>query len=416
MELLIVFILGAIFGAMTVFIIYWLRHKEAKSLAQELILQTEDHRTEQLETLINKIKDSFGALSLEALSKNTGEFLKLANETLSRQTQMGEKELEGKKKLIDKTLVDMKGDLSKLQDLVTSLEKDREKKFGELSSQLKLTAEQTGKLQETTSQLHSALASSKARGQWGERMAEDVLTLAGFVEGINFRKQKALETAGTRPDYTFFLPHNLIVNMDVKFPLDNYMRYLDADNDMEKEKFKGQFIRDVKNRIKEVTTREYINPEENTVDYVIVFIPNEQVYAFINESDNSVLDDALKNKVILCSPITLYAILAVIRQGVDNFNLEKTASQILSLLGTFNKQWELFVKSMEKMGQRIQDAQEEFNSLTTTRRNQLERSLKQIEELRQQKQIPESTNSAADSIDKTKRKNKPQIPQINTDI
>jgi DNA recombination protein RmuC len=416
MELLIVFILGAIFGAMTVFIIYWLRHKEAKSLAQELISQTEDHRTEQLETLINKIKDSFGALSLEALSKNTGEFLKLANETLSRQTQMGEKDLEGKKKLIDKTLVDMKGDLSKLQDLVTNLEKDREKKFGELSSQLKLTAEQTGKLQETTSQLHSALASSKARGQWGERMAEDVLTLAGFVEGINFRKQKALETAGTIPDYTFFLPHNLIVNMDVKFPLDNYMRYLDADNDTEQEKFKSQFIRDVKNRIKEVTTREYINPEENTVDYVIVFIPNDQVYAFINESDNSVLDDALKNKVILCSPITLYAILAVIRQGVDNFNLEKTASQILSLLGTFNKQWELFVKSMEKMGQRIQDAQEEFNSLTTTRRNQLERSLKQIEELRQQKQIPESTNPPADSIDKAKRKTKPQIPQINTDI
>jgi DNA recombination protein RmuC len=394
MELLLVFIIGVFFGAMAVFFIYWLRHKEAKTIAQELITQTENHRTEQLETLIGKIKDSFGALSLEALSKNTGEFIKLANETLAKQTQMGEKELEGKKKLIDKTLVDMKGDLSKLQDLVTNLEKDREKKFGELSSQLKLTAEQTGKLQETTSQLHNALASSKARGQWGERMAEDVLTLAGFVEGINFRKQKALETAGTRPDYTFFLPHNLIVNMDVKFPLDNYLRYLDADNDLEKEKFKSQFIRDVKNRVKEVTTREYINPEENTVDYVIVFIPNEQVYAFINESDSSVLDDALKNKVILCSPITLYAILAVIRQGVDNFNLEKTASQILSLLGAFNKQWELFVKSMEKMGQRIQDAQEEFNSLTTTRRNQLERSLKQIEELRQQKQLPESTNPA----------------------
>ena len=94
--------------------------------------------------------------------------------------------------------------------------------------------------------------------------------------------------------------------------------------------------------------------------------------------------------MILCSPITLYAILAVIRQGVDNFNLEKTASEILTLFGTFNKQWEVFVKSMEKMGQRIQEAQNEFNALTTTRRNQLERPLKQIEELRQQKQLPTS--------------------------
>jgi DNA recombination protein RmuC len=393
MEDLLVFIIGAAFGAAAVLAIHLIRHKEAKALAEELISQTENHRIEQMETVIGKIKDSFGALSLEALSKNTGEFLKLANETLSKQTQVGEKELEGKKKLIDKSLDEMKSDLSKLQNLVTNLEKDREKKYGELSSQLKLTAEQTGRLQETTNQLHNALASSKARGQWGERMAEDVLTLAGFVEGINFRKQKALEKARTRPDYTFFLPQGLIVNMDVKFPLDNYMRYLDANNDMEKEKYKGQFLRDVRYRIKEVTTREYINPEENTVDYVIVFIPNEQVYAFINESDTSVLDDALKNKVILCSPITLYAILAVIRQGVDNFNLEKTAAQILSLLGGFNKQWELFVQSMEKMGQKIDDAQKEFINLTTTRRKQLERPLKQIDELRQEKQIaaPEFT-------------------------
>lgn len=401
MDSLIIFIIGAVFGAVVVYVIYWLRHKEAKALAQELISQTENHRIEQLESVINKIKDSFGALSLEVLSKNTGEFLKLANETLSKQTQVGEKELEGKKKLIDKTLEEMKGDLSKLGNLVTDLEKDREKKFGELASQLKLTAEQTGKLQETTNQLHNALASSKARGQWGERMAEDVLTLAGFVEGINFRKQKALEKARTRPDYTFFLPQGLIVNMDVKFPLDNYMRYLDAGNDMEKDKYKGHFLRDVRYRIKEVTTREYINPEENTVDYVIVFIPNEQVYAFINESDTSVMDDALKSKVILCSPITLYAILAVIRQGVDNFNLEKTASQILSLLGGFNKQWELFVQSMEKMGQKIDDAQKEFNNLTTTRRNQLERPLKQIEELRQQKQLPTSGKSKKTTTDST---------------
>ena len=59
-----------------------------------------------------------------------------------------------------------------------------------------------------------------------------------------------------------------------------------------------------------------------------MFIPNEQVYAFINEHDRLLLDDALRNRVILCSPITLYAILAVIRQAVENFNLEKTTEQI----------------------------------------------------------------------------------------
>ncbi len=334
------------------------------------------------------LKDSFSSLSMEALSKNTDEFLKLANETLAVQTKSGEKELEGKKKLIDQNLEAMKKEMESVQSLVKNLEKDREKKFGELSTQLKSAAEQTGKLQETTNQLRMALSNPKARGQWGERMAEDVLRLAGFMEGINYEKQKTLEATTTRPDYTFLLPQGLKLNMDVKFPLDNYVSYLEAENSSEKEKYKSQFLRDVKDRIKEVTTRDYINPEEHTVDYVLVFIPNEQVYAFIQENDRSITDEALKNKVILCSPITLYAILAIIRQAVDNFNLEKKTAEILSILGAVNKQYQLFCESMDKMGKKIDEAKKEFVHLTSTRRNQLEKPLQQIDDIRKERSIP----------------------------
>jgi DNA recombination protein RmuC len=386
------FVAGLILGVSLILIFNLIKRKDAKTIAQELVNQAESQKIKDLESLLNQVKDSFGALSMDALSKNTGEFLKLAKESLEKQTKEGEKDLEGKKNLIDQTLKTMKEDLGKVENLVTNLEKDREKKFGELTNQLKFTAEQTGKLQETAHQLHSALASTKVRGQWGERMAEDVLNMAGFIEGINYLKQKSLETSQSRPDYTFLLPQNLKLNMDVKFPLDNYLHYLETESESDKVKFKSQFLKDVRNRIKEVTTRDYINPAENTVDYMIVFIPNEQVYAFINENDATILDDALKTKVILCSPITLYAILAVIRQGVENFNLEKTASQILSLLGTFNKQWEAFQDSMDKMGKKIDDAHNEFNKLTTTRKKQLERPLQEIEELRKQKEISISEN------------------------
>ena len=84
--------------------------------------------------------------------------------------------------------------------------------------------------------------------------------------------------------------------------------------------------------IKQLTTRDYINPAENTVDYVIMFIPNEQVYSFINEADITIMDEALKQKVILCSPFTLYAVLAVIRQAIENFNLERTSLRDIKLL------------------------------------------------------------------------------------
>jgi len=382
-EYAVLLVIGFMIGTTVTLMIFFLRRREAKAVARELISESESRRVEDLEAILARLKDSFGALSLDALSRNTEQFLKLAGETLSKQSQLGEKDLDEKKKLIDQTLEAIKGDLKNVQTVVADFEKDRAKKFGELTTTLASTASTLSDLQETTGQLRSALASTKVRGQWGERMAEDVLRLAGFIEGVNYLKQKTLETAGTRPDYTFLLPQDLKVNMDVKFPLDNYLRYLQEDGEVDRESCRNRFLQDVKARIKEVTTRDYINPEENTIDFVIVFIPNEQVYAFINESDSSILDDALRNKVILCSPITLYAILAVIRQAIDNFNLEKTAAEMLSLFGTFNKQWEAFTSSMQKMGKRIDDARKEYNTLTTTRRNKLEHPLRKIEDLRE---------------------------------
>jgi DNA recombination protein RmuC len=280
---------------------------------------------------------------------------------------------------------------SKLEDVsrvMSELEKDRVKKFGELASQLTIANQQSAALMQTTNLLREALASTKARGQWGERMAEDVLRLAGFIEDVNYFKQKSIDEARSRPDFTFLLPRDLKLNMDVKFPLDNYIRFLETDTDTEKSRFRNDFLRDVKNRVKEVTSREYINPEQNTVDYVLLFIPNEQIYSFIHEQDSSILDEGIKNRVIFCSPITLFAVLAVIRQAVDNFALEKTSNEILSLLGSFKNQWNEFLKKMDLLGKRIADAQKEYEALTTTRRRQLERPLNKIDDLRTQRGLP----------------------------
>jgi DNA recombination protein RmuC len=82
-------------------------------------------------------------------------------------------------------------------------------------------------------------------------------------------------------------------------------------------------------------------------------------------------------------------VLAVIRQAVENFALERTSNEILSLLGSFNKQWNEFLRKLELLGKRIGDAQKEYEALMTTRRRQLERPLNRIEELRTQRQLPE---------------------------
>jgi DNA recombination protein RmuC len=201
-------------------------------------------------------------------------------------------------------------------------------------------------------------------------------------------KQKAIEGVGSRPDFTFLLPKDLRLNMDVKFPLDNYVRFLEAGSDVEKVKFRGDFLKDVKGKMRELTTRDYINPEQNTIDYVLLFIPNEQIYAFIYEQDSLILDEGLRNKVLFVSPLTLFAVLAIIRKAVDSFALEETSNEILSLLGSFKKQWDEFQKRFEVLGKRIEDAQKEYEALTTTRRRQLEKPLNRIEELRNQRGLP----------------------------
>ena len=356
---------------------------KADRAADELRARLEAEKARELEALLDRLKGSFAILSQEALERSTDGFLKLAGQTLGTKVKEGEKELEGKKQLIDQSLKTMTAELDKVRAALREFENERGRQYGSLTSQLKSAGEVTARLEQTTGQLTAALASTKQRGQWGERMAEDVLRLAGFKEGIQYAAQKGIEGAAARPDFTFFLPGDLVVNMDVKFPLDNYLKYVSAQSDGDRERHKAQFLRDVQNRIKEVTGREYINPESHTVDYVLVFIPNEQVYAFIWENAREIIDRGLEKKVLICSPVTLLAILGVIRRAVENFNLERTTADILSLLGAFYKQWNKFTEGMEKMGKKIGEAEEEYQRLVSTRRTGLERPLRKIDELRQ---------------------------------
>jgi DNA recombination protein RmuC len=303
-------------------------------------------------------------------------------QALSAERELAGKDLDGKKSLIDQQLATMAAKLDEVSTMVQTVEAERARSFGELNAQLSRQHEGLAALLHTTQSLREALSSTKARGQWGERMAEDVLRLAGFVENVNYRKQRAVETGRGIPDYTFFLPNNLLLHMDVKFPLDNYVRFCDATSDLERKRYRDDFLRDVRARVRELSDRDYVDPGGGTVDFVLLFIPNEQLYAFIHEQDDAILDDAVRHGVVFCSPLTLFVVLALIRQMVENLRLARTSDEILSLLGQFSDQWTKFKAQMEKVGQRIDAASKEYTALAGTRTNTLERPLRRINELR----------------------------------
>src|SRR3954453_15504165 len=175
---------------------------------------------------------------------------------------------EGRHHPANPDIADVRTALEKMDTLVRELERDRQAKFGELTAQLRAAGQQTAVLTDTTARLREALAGSKSRGQWGERMAEDVLRAAGLVEHVNYRKQTATADGGI-PDFTFLLPGDQVCHMDVKFPLDNFVRAMEAEGDLDRQRHLKQFRHDVRQRVDEVAKRKY-EASEGSLDVVIL--------------------------------------------------------------------------------------------------------------------------------------------------
>jgi DNA recombination protein RmuC len=345
----ILFILGFVLGGS---LVWFLRQKELDSIKQNQ----------------EEVRQTFGDLSNEVLVESQKNFLELAEHKFTALLENSGQQLDKKKELIDTTLKDMRDGLKHLSENTVALK-----------SQMEESRKSVGDLSDTTSKLRQILSSSQARGQWGERMVEDILNFIGLTEGINFTQQS--QSGKDRPDFTFYLPDDKIINMDVKFPLDHYEKYIQADSDTEKKSEKKAFLKDVRNRIKEVSDRSYIDPEGGTVDYVLLFIPNESIYSFLNQEDGTLIDFSLEKKIILCSPITLYAILSLIRQAVSNFAMEQKAGEMQELVGVFRKQWNQFKLKIDSMSKSLGALTNHYEDLRGPRLRELEKPMEKISEL-----------------------------------
>ena len=279
-------------------------------------------------------------------------------------------------------LDDLAGRLERVTTVVADLRTERAGQHGELLARVGEAQRVTEALRCTAEGLERVLANPQARGQWGERMCDDVLRAAGLIEGVNYAKQLTLPD-GTRPDVTFLLPDDRRLHMDVKFPLAGYLRWCEAASDKERAQASAAFLRDVRNRVKELARPGYA--DERTVGFVLLFIPNEAVYGFIHGTDASLADEALAQRVVLCSPFTLFAVLGVIRQAADAMALQRGADEVLDLLAGFTKQWDQFTERLEAVGRGLQTVQNAYEQVNGPRRRQLERQLDKVETVRRRR-------------------------------
>ena len=271
------------------------------------------------------------------------------------------------------------------------------KEFLEKTGEIKRSI--TGVDQQTRN-LISVLNNNQSRGQWAEFQVEDLLEIMEYKEGIHYETQKRM-ASGTIPDFTFFLPENKTINMDSKFPLTNYMEIAKLNRDLENETLdeiaRREIIESIKNKnkefldkaiktkIDETSSREgYISAEEGTVDFVLMYIPLENLYHFLLTSEIGanrvpVIQYAFSKKVILVSPQTLMAYLETIRHSMKLFSLQTDTKNILATHEKVKIEIRKFIESFDDVTKRLDQTVKSFDTLKTTRVNKLEKSFEELD-------------------------------------
>lgn len=334
------------------------------------------------------MRSQFPALAHQALQAMGEDFLKLAKGSLDLERQKGLGDLESKRQAVDGAVKGLEEQLKRYETLVKKFESDRDQKYGRLEGELARVVKEADQLQQTTANLVAVLGNSRVRGQWGQKMADDILRFCGLEEDIQYRRER--ETTVGRPDYTFVLPDDHYLFMDVKFPLESYLKFTEAGREDDQRRYREAFIKDVRDHLREMERRDYVAQSDRALDYLLIFIPNEQVYGLVNEWVPNLIDECLQKKIILCGPWTLYAMVRIIWQAWQNYHYSLAIQDIVKAINGFLLDYGKFKERFGELGELVQKTAEKYQDIATKSYHRLDTKIKRIEEYRKGQRIPEA--------------------------
>ncbi len=336
--------------------------------------QIKDLNSVLAESLDLKMKE----IMPDVLKNANEQLILMADQKLGSEKKEIKGDIENKRMEIERLVKVIQEDLKESKKTLTESEKERVGSFMELKNKLEEYSKVTTQLSTTTENLKSMLSNNQLRGQFGEQIADELLKMSGFVRGVDYEVNKEQSGSETRPDFCVYLPDKTKINVDAKFPYANLQRYTETESKEEKVSYMKKFEKDVKEKIKQVSTRDYINPDDNTVDFVILFIPNEMVFSYIYDKLNDVWKDAMEKKVILAGPFSFTAILRMVRQAYQNFSYQKNIRQVIGHVQTFEKEFQKFQEEFTKVGDRIKSLDKQYHTVSNTRVNQLNKRVDMI--------------------------------------
>jgi len=247
--------------------------------------------------------------------------------------------------------------------------------FSTIKQELSAHQQATIQLAATTEGLKKILSNNQSRGQFGEQVADDLLRLSGFTPNIDYVKQAIHEDG--RPDFSVRLPDGLVINVDVKFPYQNLQAMVETDDPGAKKQYAQLFKQDIKQKIKQLLSRNYISPGQ-TVDFVVMFIPNEMIFSYIYENLPDVWEEATRQKIVMAGPFSFTAILRLVRQAHKALKMQQNTQVIIDSIRVFEKEWDKYNDEFKKFGDNIDRLGKGYDALNTTRTQKLLRAVEKV--------------------------------------
>jgi len=330
------------------------------------------------EKLAKELEEKLLEFYPKALNEANEQLVRMSKEQLLSEKREIKTDLINKKTAIEDLVKNVREDLLESKKEFLNSDKDRIGSFNTLAQQLKEQNNRIDQLSITTDGLKRVLSNNQLRGQFGEQVADDLLKMAGFVKGVDYEFNKEQKGSETRPDFAIFLPDKTRINVDSKFPYANLQKSIETDNEQSRKEYFRAFKADIQAKVKQVTSRDYINPEDKTVDFVILFIPNEMIFSYIYDKMNDLWSEAMKKKVIFAGPFSFTAILRMIRQAYDNFRYQQNTQKIIGFIKSFEKEFTKYNDEFVKIGSRIESLSNQYEKVNSTRTRQLIRTIDKI--------------------------------------
>jgi len=330
------------------------------------------------------------------------DFELMANRILDEKSKVFK---EGNKQQLDTILTPLAEKIKSFEEKVGKSYESEQKERITLKTEIKHLLDLNKKLSEDAENLTKALKGDvKAQGNWGEVILEKILEGSGLTKGREYEVQASfLSEDGRRlqPDVVIHLPDNKKVIIDSKVSLLAYENYVAAENENEAEAALKRHLTSLRAHVKNLSDKHYENlTGENSLDFVLLFVPIEPAFLLAVQHDNKLFQDAFDKRIVIVSNSTLLATLRTIHSIWKSEYQNRNALEISRQATRMMEKFVNFTEDLTKIGQRISQTQNAYDDALKkiNGRDNLINQAKKIEQLgiTTKKQIDEETYPASD--------------------